>query len=61
MKVDARKLRERQQWADDNMAEEDADNFDPVEDAMADCGLTDDGYCMLAGTEYCDWECPFSG
>ena len=23
----------------------------------ADCGLQPDGQCMLAGTEYCDWDC----
>ena len=54
-------MRERQEWADANMSEDDADAFDPVEDAMQQCGMTSDGYCMLAGTEYCDWECPFSG
>jgi hypothetical protein len=32
---------------------------DIYEDARANCGLTDDGTCMLAGTEYCDFECPF--
>lgn len=26
-----------------------------------DCGMTADGTCMLAGTEDCDWECPFHG
>jgi hypothetical protein len=25
-----------------------------------ECGLTDDGLCMLAGTEHCDWDCPHS-
>lgn len=24
-----------------------------------DCGLMDDGQCMLAGTEWCDFECPY--
>lgn len=23
-----------------------------------DCGLTDDGTCMNAGSEWCDFECP---
>lgn len=57
--ADMRKLQERQEWADANMDEESADAFDPVEDAMGECGLTDDGFCMLAGTEYCDFDCPF--
>ncbi len=26
-----------------------------------DCGMLPDGTCMLAGTEDCDWECPFGG
>lgn len=25
------------------------------------CGLEPDGYCSLAGTEECDWECPRGG
>ena len=48
------------------------DEFD--DDHCPDCGLTDyecrchdgddcgrmpDGTCMLAGTEFCDWECPY--
>lgn len=24
-----------------------------------DCGMMPDGTCMLAGTEDCDWECPY--
>lgn len=27
-------------------------------DLDADCGLMGDGQCMLAGTEWCDFECP---
>ena len=23
----------------------------------ANCGMTREGFCMLAGTELCDWEC----
>jgi hypothetical protein len=36
---------------------------DPLEEAMEECGsyLTDDRYfvCSLAGTEHCDFSCPF--
>lgn len=34
---------------------------DPVEDedeGWDECGMTPDGFCMLAGTEWCDWDCP---
>jgi hypothetical protein len=36
------------------------DDDEPYEDDPADeCGLMHDGQCMLAGTEWCDFECPF--
>lgn len=25
-----------------------------------DCGLMPDGQCLKAGSEECDWECPYS-
>jgi len=34
---------------------------DAIEDLMGECGKTPDGYCSMAGSEYCDFECPFSG
>jgi hypothetical protein len=43
---------------------DDEDNGPTDEDAMDslldECGQTREGYCTLAGTEHCDWECPFS-
>jgi hypothetical protein len=33
---------------------------DAIDDLITDCGRTNDGGCSLAGTEYCDWECPFT-
>lgn len=54
-------MKERQEWADANMDEDAANDFDPLEDAMDECGMTFDGNCLLAGTEYCEFECPFSG
>ena len=45
----------------------DADDYDPDEedDPGAECGRWDQNakggmsrYCRLAGTEFCDWECP---
>lgn len=37
----------------------DADDDDAYEDLMSECGKNARGECSLAGTEYCDWECPF--
>ncbi|WP_231754389.1 hypothetical protein [Blastomonas sp. CCH2-A2] len=31
---------------------------EPEDDGWDDCGMTADGTCMQAGTEYCDWDCP---
>jgi len=30
-------------------------------DFDTDCGIGNDGYCVLAGTEHCDFECPNRG
>lgn len=38
----------------------DADDDDAIDDLMSECGKDSSGGCSLAGTEYCDWECPFS-
>jgi hypothetical protein len=51
---------------DDDYGHYDSDdgyNFDDGDDyeaALADCGMTRDGFCMLAGTEHCDWDCPIN-
>lgn len=34
------------------------DDDEGDEDGLDDCGMTGDGTCMLAGTEWCDWCCP---
>ncbi|WP_370281582.1 hypothetical protein [Pseudooceanicola sp.] len=34
---------------------------DRDDDGFDDCGMTEDGTCVLAGTEHCDWDCPHSG
>lgn len=31
--------------------------YDCFEENMQNCGMMPDGGCMLAGTEYCDWDC----
>jgi hypothetical protein len=33
---------------------------DALDDLLEECGRMGDGYCTQAGTEYCDFECPFS-
>lgn len=35
------------------------DDEDAIEELLSECGQTPDGYCTLAGTEHCDFECPF--
>lgn len=48
------KLTERDEhgWDDD-----DADDFEEDE-GWDECGMMRNGYCTLAGTEWCDWDCP---
>ena len=45
---------------DDYYDIENADEEDEWENAMMDCGKMPDGTCTLAGSEFCDWDCPFS-
>jgi hypothetical protein len=33
---------------------------DAIDHLMDECGQDGDGNCSMAGTEYCDWDCPFS-
>lgn len=37
---------------------EEQDDDPDAEFLEFDCGMMPDGFCMLAGTEECDWECP---
>jgi hypothetical protein len=50
-----------QEFIDDQMLHEIEDDEDE-EDREADCGRWNNGKlmrsCRLAGTEWCDWECP---
>lgn len=34
---------------------------DALEYIMGNCGKQEDGSCLNAGSEDCDFECPFSG
>lgn len=33
------------------------DDEDSFEAMLSRCGMMRDGYCSLAGSEYCEWEC----
>lgn len=51
-------------WPDnDDDLDDDYDNYDDDEDeierAMDECSKMPDGYCGAAGSEYCEFECPF--
>jgi hypothetical protein len=35
------------------------DDPDSLDYWLSECGLQHDGTCLQAGTEECDWECPF--
>jgi len=38
----------------------DATDEDALEYLMGECGQDSSGYCSKAGSEECDFECPFS-
>lgn len=40
--------------------DEEVTDEDALEDLMGDCGLQPDGTCLNAGSEDCDFDCPFS-
>lgn len=54
-----RAIKETREWLELN-CNPDADDDDAIDDLMSECGKDMSGGCSLAGTEYCDWECPFS-
>ena len=39
---------------------DDHSDDDAIEHLMGECGQMADGSCSMVGSEYCDWECPFS-
>lgn len=43
----------------DNLSCE-CDDHEAVDELEADCHMMPDGYCMAAGSEYCEFECPNS-
>lgn len=44
----------------DDHFDDEPDFYDELEEAEMNCGQTSRGGCDLAGTEWCDWSCPFS-
>lgn len=42
----------------DEMDDGEPEELDPLEEALSECGLGDDGQCRLAGSEWCDFTCP---
>ena len=56
------RVRETKVWMDDNCDSDDGYEFTEdgaLEALMGECGEDSQGYCSLAGTEYCEFECPF--
>lgn|SRR5262245_60868020 len=56
-------IRERREWLEMNYSDDsdDVTDEDALEDLLSDCGMDREGYCSKAGSEECDFECPFSG
>ena len=52
------RIREALQWRRDNEGNEVTEQ-DALDGLLAECGQTNDGECLLAGSEQCDFECPF--
>jgi hypothetical protein len=38
----------------------DDEELDETAEAEMNCGMGPDGQCSQAGSEWCDWNCPFS-
>lgn len=52
-------IRETKEYLQLNV-DADARDDDALDYISDECGMTPYGGCLSAGTEYCDWECPFS-
>lgn len=46
---------EDEDFDDHYFGDDDGDDFDPADE----CRLMEDGQCLLAGSEWCDFECPY--
>lgn len=38
--------------------DDDGEEMSELEEKMMECQLMEDGQCLLAGSEWCDFECP---
>lgn len=57
-----RTIKERKEYAECNYDFDEDDGYtdeDAIDDLMDERGQDREGYCSLAGTEYCSFECPF--
>ena len=52
------RIREELEWMQDNTDQEVTEQ-DALDHLLAACGRTDDGACLLAGSEGCEFNCPF--
>lgn len=43
------------EW-EDGFDDDEPDDFE--DEGWDECGMTPSGQCTLAGTEWCDWDCP---
>jgi hypothetical protein len=55
----SRAIRETREYLELN-SDPDATDDDALDFLSDECGKDANGSCSQAGTEYCDWECPFS-
>ena len=46
------------EWDDSDDLGDERD--DSIERALDECGQMADGSCLMVGSEFCDWDCPFS-
>lgn len=54
-----RRLEEAKNFLDDNYDDGPHGDDDALEHLSQECGKLDDGSCMYAGSEQCEFECPF--
>ena len=40
------------------LSDDDGEEMDPLEEKLSECQLMRDGQCLLAGSQWCDFECP---
>jgi hypothetical protein len=57
----SQRIKEQMEFAESNYDDDDYTEEDALEHLMDECGQDSSGSCSMAGSEFCDWECPFSG